>query len=102
MSENIKIVIATTTASKSAYPDWDGVLTDHNPTDQYVEWTGDFLQQLAYYTSDAHWPDATSYAITHSIDTALALYYLSFWRIKGMSPTTTSLTLTERSVAGTI
>ena len=105
MPENIRIVIATTTATKSAYPDWDyidGVLKDHNPTDQYVEWTGDFLQQLAYYTSDANWPTVTSYATTHSIDTALALYYLSYMRIKGGSPATSSLTLTERSVAGAI
>lgn len=102
---NVELIITTTSSSKSAYPDWDhtgGVVTDHNPSDVYVEWSGDFLQRMAYYTSDAHWPEVVSYASTHSIDTLPSLYYKCFTAIKGGSPSTTSLTLTERSIAGSI
>ncbi len=105
MPGNIMIAIATTSSDRSAYPDWDylnGVLTDYNYDDQYIEWSGDFLQQLAHYTSDAHWSDVTDYAAGNSIDTAMALYYLSYLKIKGDDPPFTSLTLTERWVAGSI
>ncbi|PZC51965.1 MULTISPECIES: C13 family peptidase [unclassified Mesotoga] len=101
---NIEIIITTTTAAKSAYPDWDsaGGYADHNPTDMYVEWSGDFLQKLAYYTSDAHWPEVTAYADTKSIDWLPALFYKCYTAIKGVTPSSTSWTLTERSVAGSI
>jgi len=101
---NIEIIITTTTAAKSAYPDWDsaGGSSDHNPDDMYVEWSGDFLQKLSYYTSDAHWPEVTTYATSKSIDQLPALFYKCYKSIKGASPSTTSLTLTERSVAGSI
>ena len=101
---NIEIIITTTTAAKSAYPDWDsaGGSSDHNPTDMYVEWSGDFLQKLSYYTSDAHWPEVTTYATSKSIDQLPALFYKCYKSIKGASPSTTSWTLTERSVAGSI
>jgi len=57
MPANVDLVIATTSADKGAYPDWDTV--DHNPADAYVEWSGDFLMKLAYYTAAANWPTVT-------------------------------------------
>jgi len=101
---NIEIIITTTTAAKSAYPDCDssGGYADHNPTDMYGEWSGDFLQKLAYYASDAHWPDATAYATAKSIDSLPGLFYKCYTPIKGVTPSSTSWTLTEHSVAGSI
>ncbi|MBN2219514.1 MAG: hypothetical protein JW697_04490 [Kosmotogaceae bacterium] len=100
---NVEIIITTTTAAKSAYPDWDsaGGAADHNPTDMYVEWSGDFLQKLSYYTGTG-WSQVTSYASSKSIDTLPAMMYKCYTAIKGGTPSTTSWTLTERSVAGSI
>lgn len=105
MPANIEIAITTTSSSKSAYPDWDhvgGVLADFNPSDVYVEWSGDFLQKMAYFTSDAHWPEVQTYATTYSTSDIAALLYKCFTAIKGATPQTTSLTLTERTIAGFI
>jgi hypothetical protein len=100
---NIEIIITTTTAAKSAYPDWDSVggYADHNPTDMYVEWSGDFLQKLSSFTGTG-WSEVTSYASSKSIDTLPALLYKCYTAIKGGSPSTTSWTLTERFVAGPV
>ena len=100
---NVEIIITTTTATKGAYPDWDsaGGAVDYNPDDMYVEWSGDFLQKLSSFTGTG-WPEVTSYASSKSIDTLPALLYKCYTAIKGRSPSTTSWTLTERSVAGPV
>ncbi len=100
---NVEIIITTTTATKGAYPDWDsaGGAADYNPSDMYVEWSGDFLQKLSYFTGTG-WPEVTSYASSESIDTLPALLYKCYTAIKGGSPSTTSWTLTERFVAGPV
>ncbi|MGD9908741.1 MAG: hypothetical protein AB7T02_09585, partial [Mesotoga sp.] len=100
---NVEIIITTTTATKGAYPDWDsaGGAVDYNPDDMYVEWSGDFLQKLSSFTGTG-WPEVTSYASSKSIDTLPALLYKCYTAIKGGSPSTTSWTLTERSVAGPV
>jgi len=105
MPANIEIAITTTSSSKSAYPDWDhvgGVVVDYNSSDQYVEWSGDFLQKMAAYTSAALWPTVETYATTKKISDIAALLYKCFTSIKGGSPQTTSWTLTERTIAGFI
>ena len=72
---------------------------DYNPDDMYVEWSGDFLQNSLPLPAQAgqklhHTP------LAKSIDTLPALLYKCYTAIKGGSPSTTSWTLTERSVAG--
>ncbi|OAA29008.1 hypothetical protein AT15_04215 [Kosmotoga arenicorallina S304] len=96
---NTILAIATTSADKSAYPDWDhatGYTDDYNAsTDVYVEWTTDFLQMMSYYTGSG-WSSVTSYASTHGIANEAALYDLCFLAIKGGSPPGSSYTFTER------
>ncbi|AKI97330.1 hypothetical protein [Kosmotoga pacifica] len=98
---NVVIAITTTSAALSAYADQDtayGYSPDYNgPTDVYVEWTSDFLEQMAYYTSAAHWGEVTTLASAESIPSESALYDLCFQRIKGSSPPGTSYTFTERT-----
>ncbi|MGC9383429.1 MAG: C13 family peptidase, partial [Kosmotogaceae bacterium] len=89
--ENLVLAITTTTSALSAYADvdYESGLTDYNLSDLWVEWTGDFLQSLEYYTSDAHWPEVTSYATTWKIDNLSALYDKCFMRIAALEHTFT-------------
>jgi hypothetical protein len=96
---NVDIVIASTSASKGAYPDWDNSagIADYNAADdQWVEWTSDFILQIVYYSSAAHWPEVTAFAAAHFVNTKVGLYYMCFQRVKGLTPPNTSLVLTER------
>lgn len=108
---NLGIFIATTSASKSAYPDWDhftppggSPMVDWNPTDLWVEWTGDFLQMLAHWTSTANYPTVTTYATNKNIETEWALWYHCYCRVKwsvvpiapGFNPGPVTRTMTER------
>ena len=99
-ASNVVIAIATTSSAKSAYPDWDsatGYTNDYNgTTDVYVEWTSDFLEKMAYYTSTAHWGEVTTLASAEGIPDESAMYDLCFQSIKGGSPPGTSYTFTER------
>lgn len=89
--DNLVLAITTTTAALSAYADvdYEGNLTDYNYSDLWVEWTGDFLQSLEYFTSDTHWGEVTSYASTWSIDNLSALYDKIFMRIANLEHTFT-------------
>ena len=95
--ENLGLFIASTSADKFAYPDWDqltligifgdglpvSVLHDHNKEDSYVEWTSDFLQQLSFWSTGAGWTAVQNYANTHGIETEWSLFYHCFWKVKG-------------------
>ncbi|MFW6121042.1 MAG: hypothetical protein ACOC80_09125 [Petrotogales bacterium] len=96
--DNLILGITTTTAALSAYADVDygDGMTDYDVTDVYVEWTSDFLKNIEYFTSAAHWGEVTDYASTYSIDTLPALFDKCFVKIKGNNAPTTSYTFTER------
>jgi len=96
---NVDIVITSTSAAKGAYPDWDNSagMTDYNAADdQWVEWTSDFILQIQYYTSGDHWAEVTAFSTAHGVNTKVGLYYMCFQRVKGLTPPTSSLVLTER------
>ncbi len=97
---NLDIIITSTSAAKSAYPDWDNSsgLTDINAAaDQWVEWTSDFILQMEYYTNPANWGTVTGLTSPVLPNDKVRLYYLSYLRVKSGTPTVTSLVLTERN-----
>ncbi|MFO7881270.1 MAG: hypothetical protein R6U52_01875 [Kosmotogaceae bacterium] len=96
--DNLILGITTTTAALSAYADVDygDGMTDYDTSDVYVEWTSDFLKNIEYFTSSAHWDEVTAYASMYSIDTLPALFDKCFMKIKGNNAPTTSYTFTER------
>ncbi|HQC38965.1 MAG TPA: hypothetical protein PLF98_11705, partial [Thermotogota bacterium] len=76
--------------NQSSYTDNDSEKTasgqtvnDHNPEDAFVEWTGDFLLELAAWSSGEKWIQVQQYAREHAIDTEIALFYHCFWSVKG-------------------
>ncbi len=96
--DNLILGITTTTAALSAYADVDygEGMTDYDTSDVYVEWTSDFLKNIEYFTSAAHWGEVTDYASMYSIDNLPALFDKCFMKIKGNNAPTSSYTFTER------
>lgn len=86
---NLGIFIASTSAAKSAYPDWDTVsvggvtYTDFDTSDSYVEWTSDFLKRLAWCSTGDDHENVLSLASDHGIPENWALYWYCYWKTKG-------------------
>jgi len=88
--DNLAFMIAASMWNQSSYTDNDSEKTasgqtvnDHNPEDAFVEWTGDFLLELAAWSSGEKWIQVQQYAREHAIDTEIALFYHCFWSVKG-------------------
>lgn len=110
---NLGLFIATTSADQGAYPDWDQatlsngtVLFDFDQSDSYIEWTSDFLKQLATWSKGTGWTTVQNYATANGIETEWSLFYHCFWKVKasvavpppvGYLPGSSTYTMTERS-----
>jgi hypothetical protein len=97
---NLDMFISSTSADKSAYPDYDSYygVSDHNGAeDQHVEFTSDFILQMEYYTDPSNWPTVTGMTYPTFSNNYLKLYYLAYKKVISNNPSANSLVIFQRT-----